>query len=638
MYGSLQQELVEELDELREARLYKGELVLESPQSAHVEVEGMGGLLNLCANNYLGLADHPAVIEAAREALERWGFGMASVRFICGTQTLHKELEERLSAFLGTEDTILFSSCFDANGGLFEALLGADDAVISDALNHASIIDGIRLCKAERLRYANGDLDELEARLEEAAGAHTRMIATDGVFSMDGYIADLAGICDLADRHDALVMVDDSHAVGFVGPNGRGTPELHGVIERVDILTGTLGKAMGGASGGYVSGRREIVELLRQRARPYLFSNSVAPPIAAAGLKAIELVEGSPELRDRLWANTARFRARDDRGRVRHRRGDAPDRAGDDGRRRRRGRLRRAALGEAASTRSASRSRSSRAGRRASARSSRPPTPSTTSTSRWRSSSPCGTSSAEPDARHRSDAAHRGAVVHEPPPRPPLGHGCRRAGAARRRRALPPGRRHRRRRGDGLGDPRAPLGRARDPGRRRCPAAARPRARDRDLVQRRRRDRRGPALVGQGDAGGRSRSTASGSTSAPTSGPRGSATSGRTPRRRRAVGLDEARLPDPPADAPRGAVGAPLDRSRRARPRQQRGLLAGGRGLVRARGHRCRNTAAGRARLPRPDRPRRRVELRRSAARRARCLAFVVDGSVRAVAAVGRLC
>ena len=249
MYGSLQQELVEELDELREARLYKGELVLESPQSAHVEVEGMGGLLNLCANNYLGLADHPAVIEAARDALERWGFGMASVRFICGTQTLHKELEERLSAFLGTEDTILFSSCFDANGGLFEALLGPDDAVISDALNHASIIDGIRLCKAARLRYANGDLDELEARLEEAAGAHTRMIATDGVFSMDGHIADLAGICDLAERHGALVMVDDSHAVGFVGPNGRGTPELHGVTERVDILTGTLGKAMGGAVG-----------------------------------------------------------------------------------------------------------------------------------------------------------------------------------------------------------------------------------------------------------------------------------------------------------------------------------------------------------------------------------------------------
>ena len=309
MYGALQEELATELEGLREARLYKGELVLETPQSPHVQVEGMGALLNLCANNYLGLADHPAIVEAARDALERWGFGMASVRFICGTQTLHRELEERLSAFLGTDDTILFSSCFDANGGLFEALLGPDDAVVSDALNHASIIDGIRLCKAQRLRYANGDLGELEARLDEASGAKVKMIATDGVFSMDGHIADLAGTCELAERHGALVMVDDSHAVGFVGPNGRGTPELHGVTERVDIVTGTLGKAMGGASGGYVSGRAEIVEMLRQRARPYLFSNSVAPPIAAAGLKAIELVEGSPELREQLWANTARFRA-----------------------------------------------------------------------------------------------------------------------------------------------------------------------------------------------------------------------------------------------------------------------------------------------------------------------------------------
>jgi glycine C-acetyltransferase len=308
VYGALQEELAAELEGLREARLYKGELVLETPQSPHVRVEGIGELLNLCANNYLGLADHPAVIEAARDALERWGFGMASVRFICGTQTLHRELEERLSAFLGTDDTILFSSCFDANGGLFEALLGPDDAVVSDALNHASIIDGIRLCKAQRLRYANGDLEELEARLEEAAGAKVTMIATDGVFSMDGHIADLQGICDLAERHGALVMVDDSHAVGFVGRNGRGTPELHGVTERVDVVTGTLGKAMGGASGGYVSGRAEIIEMLRQRARPYLFSNSVAPPIAAAGLRAIELVEGSPELREQLWANTARFR------------------------------------------------------------------------------------------------------------------------------------------------------------------------------------------------------------------------------------------------------------------------------------------------------------------------------------------
>ena len=309
MYGALREEHTAELERLREARLYKGELVLESPQGARVEVEGMGELLNFCANNYLGLADHPAVVEAAREALERWGFGMASVRFICGTQTLHRQLEQRLSEFLGTEDTILFSSCFDANTGLFEALLGPDDAVVSDALNHASIIDGIRLCKAARLRYANGDMDELEARLTDAAGAHTRLIATDGVFSMDGHIARLSEICDLADRHDALVMVDDSHAVGFVGPRGRGTPELHGVTERVDIITGTLGKAMGGASGGYVSGRREIVELLRQRARPYLFSNSVAPPIAAAGLRALDLIESSPDLRERLWANTARFRA-----------------------------------------------------------------------------------------------------------------------------------------------------------------------------------------------------------------------------------------------------------------------------------------------------------------------------------------
>ena len=361
MYGALQEELAAELEGLREARLYKGELVLETPQSPHVEVEGMGALLNLCANNYLGLADHPAIVEAAREALERWGFGMASVRFICGTQTLHRELEQRLSAFLGTDDTILFSSCFDANGGLFEALLGAEDAVISDALNHASIIDGIRLCKAQRLRYANGDLGELEARLEEAAGAQRRMIATDGVFSMDGHIADLGGICDLAERHGALVMVDDSHAVGFVGPNGRGTPELHGVTERVDIVTGTLGKAMGGASGGYVSGRREIVEMLRQRARPYLFSNSVAPPIAAAGLKAIELVEGLARAARAAVGEHGPVPGGDGDGGLRHRRRDAPDRAGDDGRRSGRGRASRSGSGRTASTPSASRSRSSRA-------------------------------------------------------------------------------------------------------------------------------------------------------------------------------------------------------------------------------------------------------------------------------------
>jgi glycine C-acetyltransferase len=310
MYGTLRDDLVGTLAEVREAGLYKSELEITTPQGAHVDVTGRGELLNLCANNYLGLANHPAIVEAAHEALDRWGYGMASVRFICGTQALHRELEEGLSEFLGTDDTILFSSCFDANGGLFEALLGEEDAVISDQLNHASIIDGIRLCKARRLRYANGDMDELEARLDEAADARHRLIATDGVFSMDGYLAQLDRICELAERHDALVMVDDSHAVGVVGPGGRGTPEHHGVIERVDILTGTLGKAIGGASGGYISGRGEIVELLRQRARPYLFSNSVAPPVVAASLKALELIQTSAELRDTLRENTAHFRAR----------------------------------------------------------------------------------------------------------------------------------------------------------------------------------------------------------------------------------------------------------------------------------------------------------------------------------------
>jgi glycine C-acetyltransferase len=310
MYGTLRDDLVGTLAEVREAGLYKSELEITTPQGAHVDVTGRGELLNLCANNYLGLANHPAIVEAAHEALDRWGYGMASVRFICGTQALHRELEERLSEFLGTDDTILYSSCFDANGGLFEALLGEEDAVISDQLNHASIIDGIRLCKARRLRYANGDMDELEARLEEAGDARHRLIATDGVFSMDGYLAQLDRICELAERHDALVMVDDSHAVGVVGPGGRGTPEHHGVIERVDIVTGTLGKAIGGASGGYVSGRREIVELLRQRSRPYLFSNSLAPPVVAASLRALELIETSAELRDRLRENTAHFRTR----------------------------------------------------------------------------------------------------------------------------------------------------------------------------------------------------------------------------------------------------------------------------------------------------------------------------------------
>jgi glycine C-acetyltransferase len=310
MYGKLRDELTETLAGLREAGTYKTELVMTTAQGAHVGVEGRGELLNLCANNYLGLANHPAVVTAAHEALDRWGYGMASVRFICGTQALHCELEERLSAFLGTDDTILFSSCFDANGGLFEALLTEEDAVISDQLNHASIIDGIRLCKAQRLRYANGDMDELEARLVETAGARRRLIATDGVFSMDGYLARLDEICDLAERHDALVMVDDSHAVGVVGPEGGGTPERYGVIERVDIVTGTLGKAVGGASGGYVAARAEIVELLRQRARPYLFSNSLAPPVVAASQAALDLIESSAELRDHLRDNTAHFRGR----------------------------------------------------------------------------------------------------------------------------------------------------------------------------------------------------------------------------------------------------------------------------------------------------------------------------------------
>ena len=310
MNDALKADLSSRLAEVRDEGLYKTELVITTPQSAHVSVEGRGEMINLCANNYLGLASHPAIIAAAHEGLDRWGFGMASVRFICGTQTIHRELEERLSAFLGTEETILYGSCFDANGGLFEALLGAEDAVISDALNHASIIDGIRLCKASRYRYANSDMDELETALEEAKNARYRLIATDGVFSMDGYVAKLGEICELAKRHDALVMVDDSHAVGFVGPGGRGTPALHGVTEQVDVITGTLGKAMGGAGGGYVSGRREIVELLRQRSRPYLFSNSVAPHVVAATMTALDLIEASPDLRAQLDANTAFFRSR----------------------------------------------------------------------------------------------------------------------------------------------------------------------------------------------------------------------------------------------------------------------------------------------------------------------------------------
>ena len=310
MYTSVRDELATELENIRSAGLFKSERVLASPQSAHIAVSGGPEVLNLCANNYLGLADHPALVEVAKEALDRWGYGLASVRFICGTQEIHKELERGISAFLGTEDTILYSSCFDANGGLFETLLGEEDAVISDELNHASIIDGIRLCRAQRFRYRNRDMQDLEAQLQAASGARRRLIATDGVFSMDGYVAPLKEICDLAERYNAMVMVDDSHAVGFVGPTGRGTPELHGVTERVDIVTGTLGKALGGASGGYTSGRREIIALLRQRSRPYLFSNTIAPPIVAASLKTLELLTQSDDLRARLRANTRLFRER----------------------------------------------------------------------------------------------------------------------------------------------------------------------------------------------------------------------------------------------------------------------------------------------------------------------------------------
>ena len=309
MFERMRSHLTQQLQEMRDAGLEKPERIIGSPQGATVAVMDKE-VLNLCANNYLGLADHPAVLAAAKEALDRWGYGMASVRFICGTQEVHKELEAALSDFLGTEDTILYSSCFDANGGIFEALLDERDAVISDALNHASIIDGIRLCKARRYRYANRDMADLERQLQESAGARFRLVVSDGVFSMDGYMAPLAEICELAERHDAMVMVDDSHAVGFIGPNGRGTHEHHGVMGRVDAITGTLGKALGGASGGYVSGRRELVAMLRQRSRPYLFSNSVAPPIAAASLKVLELLRTAGDLRQRLADNTKLFRSR----------------------------------------------------------------------------------------------------------------------------------------------------------------------------------------------------------------------------------------------------------------------------------------------------------------------------------------
>ena len=308
MYGSFQQHVQSLTDEIRAAGLYKAERIITTPQDAHIRVAGGEPVLNMCANNYLGLAEHPEVVQAAHEGLQRWGYGLSSVRFICGTQAIHKELEDRLSKFLGTDDTILYTSCFDANGGLFETLLTAEDAVISDELNHASIIDGVRLCKAQRFRYRNNDMADLEEKLKEAQSARFRLIATDGVFSMDGFVANLPGICDLAEQYDALVMVDDSHAVGFMGKRGRGTHEFHGVMDRVDILTGTLGKALGGASGGYTSGRKEIIELLRQRSRPYLFSNSVAPPIVAASVRAIELLSESTELRDKLEANTRFFR------------------------------------------------------------------------------------------------------------------------------------------------------------------------------------------------------------------------------------------------------------------------------------------------------------------------------------------
>ncbi|UNK44896.1 glycine C-acetyltransferase [Arthrobacter sulfonylureivorans] len=320
MYGTLKDQLAAELAEIRDAGLFKAERRITTPQSSHIAASAPDGsareVLNFCANNYLGLADHPEIIAAAKAAMDERGFGMASVRFICGTQDLHLQLEQQVSRFLGTEDTILFSSCFDANGGVFESLFGPDDAIISDALNHASIIDGIRLSKAVRFRYANRDMAELETRLREAAqlndgaGARRTVVVTDGVFSMDGYLAPLEQICELAGTYGALVMVDDSHAVGFMGASGAGTPEHAGVSDKVDIYTGTFGKALGGASGGYVSGRREIVAMLRQKARPYLFSNSVAPAIVAATLKALELVGGSAELRSRLQGNTALFRRR----------------------------------------------------------------------------------------------------------------------------------------------------------------------------------------------------------------------------------------------------------------------------------------------------------------------------------------
>jgi glycine C-acetyltransferase len=309
MFGAMKSHITEELEQIRAGGLYKAERIITSPQDARITIATGQKVLNFCANNYLGLADHPAVIRAARDSYAKWGYGLSSVRFICGTQQIHKQLEKELSEFLETEDTILYSSCFDANGGLFETLLAAEDVIISDQLNHASIIDGIRLCKAQRLRFKNCDMDDLEAQLQQAQSARFRMIATDGVFSMDGTIAKLDRICELAEKHDALVMVDDSHATGVLGARGRGTHEHRGVMGRVDI-TGTLGKALGGASGGFTSGRREIIELLRQRSRPYLFSNTLAPAIAATSLKVLDMLSESTELCDKLARNTRYFRQR----------------------------------------------------------------------------------------------------------------------------------------------------------------------------------------------------------------------------------------------------------------------------------------------------------------------------------------
>ena len=305
---SMKDHLTKEIENIKAAGLFKNERTITSPQSANIEVNREKKVLNFCANNYLGLANHPEIIAAAEKSYKEWGYGLSSVRFICGTQAIHKELEQKIAKFLGTEDTILYSSCFDANGGLFETLLGEQDAIISDELNHASIIDGVRLCKAQRFRYKNNDMNDLEAQLKAASNARFKLIATDGVFSMDGYIANLKGVCDLADKYGAMVMVDDSHAVGFIGEKGRGTHEYNDVMGRVDIITGTLGKALGGASGGYTSGRKEIIDLLRQRSRPYLFSNTLAPAITAASIKVIDLLEKGDDLRAKLRDNTKYFR------------------------------------------------------------------------------------------------------------------------------------------------------------------------------------------------------------------------------------------------------------------------------------------------------------------------------------------